>query len=113
MGGGWRVADAFKKAAGNTLKEIVAALLLKIVHNRTISGENSSRAATKKKAALYPVDPKITRPPPPAPLDPGLVLLSVFIIVNSVSITVIVNTTFPLFYITITVIVNTTFPLVH
>ena len=109
------MADAFKKAAGNTLKEIVAALLLKIVHNRTISGGNSSssRAATKKKAALYPVDPNITRPPPPASLDPGLVLLSVFIIVNSVSITVIVNTTFPLFYITITVIVNTTFPLVH
>jgi len=45
---GWRVAGAFKKAAGNTLKEIVAALLLKIVHNRTISEKSVAGLLLKK-----------------------------------------------------------------
>ena len=48
MGGGWRVADAFKKAAGNAFKKIVAALLLIIVHNRTISEKSVAGLLLKK-----------------------------------------------------------------
>ena len=62
------MADAFKKAAGNTLKEIVAALLLKIVHNRTISEKLLAGLLLKKGCAILS-GPKYN--PPPATRLPG------------------------------------------
>jgi hypothetical protein len=61
------VADAFKKAAGNAPRKIVAALLLIIVHNRTISEKSVAGLLLKKKlrhTQWTKISPATRHPPP-------------------------------------------------
>lgn len=65
-GGGWRV--RFKRLLNKTIKKIVAALLLIIVHNCTISGKLVTGLLLKKK--LRYTQWNITRHTPPMRIAP-------------------------------------------